>query len=162
MHERLTDLTGRHPSWPRCRLRTPYSLLSLHRSLSDSVQFPPAAVIVRRGCGAEMLICIGLLFLGWIPGVIYAWYIILTYPSFRQRRRRRRRSSAVEPREEVIYTVPRRRSESRRRSGSRRRVSGGHGYEGTVQPYYRESTGWRGAAQTGYYPPPPSEGRSRY
>jgi hypothetical protein len=61
----------------------------------------------------------------------------------------------VQPKEEIIYAGPRRRSTSRVRSDSRRR-SGHHGFEGTVQPYYRES-GWRGG-DTGYYPPPPVEG----
>ncbi|CZT23719.1 uncharacterized protein RCC_09433 [Ramularia collo-cygni] len=123
-----------------------------------AIFFPPAPVIVRRGCGAEVIICIGLLFLGWIPGIVYAWYIILTYPSLRQRRRQRRRSILVEPREEIVYAGP------VRRSGDSRRRSGGipyHGYEGTMQPYHREA-GWRDAGgQTGYYPPPLSEGRGR-
>jgi uncharacterized membrane protein YqaE (UPF0057 family) len=121
-------------------------MLPHHRKLTLS-QFPPAPVLIRRGCGPELLICIGLLFLGWIPGVIYAWYIIVTYPSFRQRRRRRRNSVACVPREEVVYAGP-------RRSNSRRR-SGGHGYEGTAQPYYQNGGWGGGGGQTGYYAPPP-------
>ncbi|GAM88971.1 hypothetical protein ANO11243_070050 [Dothideomycetidae sp. 11243] len=41
---------------------------------------PPIPVLIRRGCGAEFLISIGLTVLAWIPGIIYAWYIILRYP----------------------------------------------------------------------------------
>ena len=31
---------------------------------------PPASVVIKRGCGADVLINIGLWVLGWIPGVI--------------------------------------------------------------------------------------------
>ncbi|KAF2156420.1 UPF0057-domain-containing protein [Myriangium duriaei CBS 260.36] len=41
---------------------------------------PPIPVLIRRGCHAEFLISIGLTVLAWIPGVIYAWYIILRFP----------------------------------------------------------------------------------
>merc|ERR1712169_28768 len=37
---------------------------------------PPVPVFIKRGCGADLLINIALDFLGWIPGVIHAWYII--------------------------------------------------------------------------------------
>ncbi|PIA16621.1 UPF0057-domain-containing protein [Coemansia reversa NRRL 1564] len=38
---------------------------------------PPVAVFIRRGCTADLLINIGLTILGWIPGVIHSWYVIL-------------------------------------------------------------------------------------
>lgn len=37
---------------------------------------PPVPVFVKRGCGADVLINILLWVLGWIPGVIHAFYII--------------------------------------------------------------------------------------
>ena len=37
---------------------------------------PPVPVFLKRGCGADILINICLWILGWIPGVIHAWYII--------------------------------------------------------------------------------------
>ncbi|EME88373.1 uncharacterized protein MYCFIDRAFT_181233 [Pseudocercospora fijiensis CIRAD86] len=37
---------------------------------------PPLAVFLKVGCGADFLINILLSILGWIPGVIHAWYII--------------------------------------------------------------------------------------
>ncbi|KXS99716.1 hypothetical protein AC578_9874 [Pseudocercospora eumusae] len=37
---------------------------------------PPLAVFLKTGCGADFLINILLSILGWIPGVIHAWYII--------------------------------------------------------------------------------------
>ncbi|GAB7345616.1 hypothetical protein MBLNU457_3914t2 [Dothideomycetes sp. NU457] len=52
--------------------------------------FPPFPVLVRTGCSVDFLISIILTFLGWLPGVIYAWYIILAYPSGTYRREHRR------------------------------------------------------------------------
>ncbi|KFH72100.1 hypothetical protein MVEG_02393 [Podila verticillata NRRL 6337] len=40
---------------------------------------PPLAVGLKRGCGADFLISIGLTLLGHIPGIGYAWYIIYTH-----------------------------------------------------------------------------------
>ncbi|KAF9735749.1 plasma membrane proteolipid Pmp3 [Paraphaeosphaeria minitans] len=37
---------------------------------------PPVPVFIKRGCGADFLINICLSILGWIPGVLHAWYII--------------------------------------------------------------------------------------
>ena len=37
---------------------------------------PPVPVFLKRGCGADVLINVCLWILGWIPGVIHAWYII--------------------------------------------------------------------------------------
>ncbi|EEH22592.1 hypothetical protein PABG_04803 [Paracoccidioides brasiliensis Pb03] len=46
-----------------------------------AVLFPPIAVWVKVGiCSADSLINIALLILGYIPGLLHAWYIILQYP----------------------------------------------------------------------------------
>ncbi|KAF1948374.1 UPF0057-domain-containing protein [Byssothecium circinans] len=46
-----------------------------------SVLFPPIGVWVKRGiCSADSLINLGLSCLGFLPGLIHAWYIILQYP----------------------------------------------------------------------------------
>ncbi|ORX65625.1 putative cation transport-related protein, partial [Linderina pennispora] len=44
-----------------------------------SVIFPPLGALLRRGCGADFLINIGLTMLGYIPGLIHAWYLICKY-----------------------------------------------------------------------------------
>ncbi|KAJ5659674.1 plasma membrane proteolipid 3 [Penicillium longicatenatum] len=38
---------------------------------------PPLAILLNNGCGASVLINICLLFLGWFPGVIHAYYVLL-------------------------------------------------------------------------------------
>jgi len=46
-----------------------------------AVLFPPLAVWVKRGlCSADSIINILLLVLGYIPGLLHAWYIIAKYP----------------------------------------------------------------------------------
>lgn len=41
-----------------------------------AIFIPPIAVVLKRGCGADFLINICLTILGWIPGVIHAWWVI--------------------------------------------------------------------------------------
>lgn len=42
---------------------------------------PPIPVAIKRGlCSADFFINIALCLLGWVPGLIHAWYIILTNP----------------------------------------------------------------------------------
>ncbi|KAK0636696.1 hypothetical protein B0T17DRAFT_483838 [Bombardia bombarda] len=41
-----------------------------------AIFLPPLAVFFKRGCVADTWINIGLSILGWLPGVIHAWYII--------------------------------------------------------------------------------------
>ncbi|KAK7727274.1 plasma membrane proteolipid Pmp3 [Diaporthe eres] len=41
-----------------------------------AIFIPPLAVFLKRGCGADLLINICLTILGWIPGLIHAWWII--------------------------------------------------------------------------------------
>ncbi|KAF2258492.1 UPF0057-domain-containing protein [Lojkania enalia] len=46
-----------------------------------SVLFPPIGVWVKRGiCSADSIINIALCCLGYLPGLLHAWYIILQYP----------------------------------------------------------------------------------
>ncbi|KAK4463186.1 hypothetical protein QBC42DRAFT_174157 [Cladorrhinum samala] len=46
-----------------------------------AILFPPLPVWVKRGiCSADSLINILLLILGYIPGLIHAWYIIFKHP----------------------------------------------------------------------------------
>lgn len=46
-----------------------------------AIIFPPIAVWVKRGlCSADSLINILLCCLGFIPGLLHAWYIIAKYP----------------------------------------------------------------------------------
>jgi len=41
-----------------------------------AIFLPPLAVFFKRGCAADFLINICLSILGWIPGVIHAWWVI--------------------------------------------------------------------------------------
>ncbi|KAJ1996504.1 plasma membrane proteolipid Pmp3 [Coemansia thaxteri] len=45
-----------------------------------SILFPPFGALARRGCGADFLINCGLTALGYLPGLIHAWYLICKYP----------------------------------------------------------------------------------
>lgn len=46
-----------------------------------AILFPPLAVWIKRGlCGADSLINIALCCLGFLPGLVHAWYIIATTP----------------------------------------------------------------------------------
>ncbi|KAJ2765116.1 hypothetical protein IWQ56_004226 [Coemansia nantahalensis] len=46
-----------------------------------SILFPPFGALLRRGCGADFLINCGLTALGYLPGLIHAWYLICKYPN---------------------------------------------------------------------------------
>ncbi|KAF1983473.1 UPF0057-domain-containing protein [Aulographum hederae CBS 113979] len=41
-----------------------------------AIFLPPLAVFFKSACGADFWINICLSILGWIPGVIHAWYVI--------------------------------------------------------------------------------------
>ncbi|KAF3932316.1 hypothetical protein ABW19_dt0207866 [Dactylella cylindrospora] len=46
-----------------------------------AVLFPPIAVWVKRGvCSGDSIINIALMCLGYLPGLLHAWYIIAKYP----------------------------------------------------------------------------------
>lgn len=40
-----------------------------------SILLPPLAVFLKKGLGTEFLISILLTIIGWLPGVIYAFYV---------------------------------------------------------------------------------------
>ncbi|KAI5476688.1 hypothetical protein MNV49_007402 [Pseudohyphozyma bogoriensis] len=44
-----------------------------------AIFLPPVSVFIKRGCAADFWINICLFILGWIPGVIHAWWIISKY-----------------------------------------------------------------------------------
>ena len=46
-----------------------------------AIFLPPLAVLMRRGCGGSFLLNIILTILGWVPGVIHAWIVIIAEPS---------------------------------------------------------------------------------
>jgi len=63
-----------------------------------AILFPPIAVWVKRGiCSADSLINIALCCLGFLPGLLHAWYIISSYPDpgYEQ----------VQQEERVVYVV---------------------------------------------------------
>ncbi|KAL5717166.1 Hydrophobic protein rci2a [Ranunculus cassubicifolius] len=41
-----------------------------------AIILPPLGVFLRFGCGSEFWICLLLTLLGYIPGIIYALYVI--------------------------------------------------------------------------------------
>lgn len=41
-----------------------------------AILIPPVPVLLRAGCGADVIINIGLTIFCWIPGVIHAWWVI--------------------------------------------------------------------------------------
>ncbi|KAK3825789.1 MAG: putative cation transport-related protein [Benniella sp.] len=44
-----------------------------------AIILPPLGVLLEKGCGCDFLINILLTILGYIPGIIHAFYIILKY-----------------------------------------------------------------------------------
>ncbi|KAK3352672.1 hypothetical protein B0T25DRAFT_567939 [Lasiosphaeria hispida] len=44
-----------------------------------AILLPPLSVFFKRGFHASFWISIILTIIGWIPGIIYAWYIISKY-----------------------------------------------------------------------------------
>ncbi|ORZ19205.1 plasma membrane proteolipid 3 [Lobosporangium transversale] len=44
-----------------------------------AVVLPPLGVFMEKGCDSDLLINIVLTILGYIPGIIHAFYIILKY-----------------------------------------------------------------------------------
>lgn len=41
-----------------------------------AIILPPAPVLIIRGCGAHFCLNILLTLLGWLPGLLHAWYVI--------------------------------------------------------------------------------------
>ncbi|ORX92812.1 hypothetical protein K493DRAFT_285371 [Basidiobolus meristosporus CBS 931.73] len=45
---------------------------------------PPFSVLIKRGCGADFLINIGLSMLGHVPGILHCWYLVYKYNDYAQ------------------------------------------------------------------------------
>eukprot|EP01137_Pigoraptor_chileana_P017739 Opistho-2@466 len=45
-----------------------------------AILFPPAAVLIRTGCGGSFCLNLLLTLLGWLPGVIHAFFVIAAHP----------------------------------------------------------------------------------
>ena len=43
-----------------------------------AIIIPPVAVLLNRGVGNEFLICLVLTLLGFVPGVVYAFYVLFS------------------------------------------------------------------------------------
>lgn len=52
-----------------------------------AVILPPAGVLIVRGCGAQFCLNILLTLLGWLPGLLHAWYIIARQDRIERQRR---------------------------------------------------------------------------
>uniref|UniRef100_A0A0K0DLL0 UPF0057-domain-containing protein n=1 Tax=Angiostrongylus cantonensis TaxID=6313 RepID=A0A0K0DLL0_ANGCA len=57
-----------------CAVLLPFELNSI-----DDKRFQPLGVFFEKGCTYHLAICILLTILGYIPGIIYACYVILAY-----------------------------------------------------------------------------------
>ncbi|KAK1409544.1 hypothetical protein QVD17_36070 [Tagetes erecta] len=44
-----------------------------------AILLPPVGVFLRYGCGMEFWICLLLTILGYLPGIIYAIYVLVVY-----------------------------------------------------------------------------------
>jgi uncharacterized membrane protein YqaE (UPF0057 family) len=56
-------------------------LIGLLPTIVPGIIIPPLVVMMKRGCGPEVLLNILLCFCAWIPGVIHAWIVIARNPS---------------------------------------------------------------------------------
>jgi uncharacterized membrane protein YqaE (UPF0057 family) len=65
-----------------------------------AILLPPVAVVIRRGCGVDVLINILLCLLGHIPGVIHAVFVVL---HDRERRRRAPAPYVQQTNEQATY-----------------------------------------------------------
>ncbi|KAI7541566.1 hypothetical protein KC331_g8490 [Hortaea werneckii] len=142
-----------------------------------AIFIPPLVVLLRAGCGANLLINIVLLFLGWIPAVLHAWFIIIDRPSARDRLHERKHDRADHMRHSTAAGGGGRHGRSRSRSRSvDTRKSGPHrrsydhyppphhaqpqyGYHHPsyshpppypTDPYYGQQTGYAPAPHGGY------------
>ncbi|EMC97952.1 hypothetical protein BAUCODRAFT_31964 [Baudoinia panamericana UAMH 10762] len=115
-----------------------------------AIVFPPLAVLFRAGCGVHFILNIGLLFLGWIPAILHAWWCLLEYPSTRERRRRRRREKEHYAAESRPYERRRSRSANSRPSSSSKHRSHSSGHQSSA-PAYRDSYAGRYVSADPYY-----------
>jgi uncharacterized membrane protein YqaE (UPF0057 family) len=56
-----------------------FSLYSDICKILFAIILPPLGVFLERGCGADLLINICLTILGWIPGIIHALYVPISF-----------------------------------------------------------------------------------
>ncbi|KAJ1953690.1 hypothetical protein GGI12_005964, partial [Dipsacomyces acuminosporus] len=45
-----------------------------------AVFFPPLTAFFKRGFGSDFVINIGLTILGFLPGLLHAWYLVFKHP----------------------------------------------------------------------------------
>ncbi|KAL6049217.1 UPF0057 membrane protein [Balamuthia mandrillaris] len=45
-----------------------------------AIFLPFVPVLIKRGCGGHFLLNILLCIIGWLPGVIHAWFVIFSTP----------------------------------------------------------------------------------
>ena len=50
-------------------------------SLIMAIFLPPIGVLMHNGCGTDLVISILLTLLGYIPGIIWSVYVIITRPA---------------------------------------------------------------------------------
>jgi len=123
-----------------------------------AIFIPPLVVLLRAGCGANLLINIVLLFLGWIPAVLHAWFIIIDRPSARDRLHERKYDRADHMRHSAAAggggggrhgrSRSRSRSVDTRKSGPHRRSYDHYPPPPHAQPHY-------GYHHPSYSHPPP-------
>jgi len=107
-----------------------------------AVFLPPLAVVIRVGCGVNLLVSILLLFLGWLPAVLHAWHVILEYPNARQRHRAKStdsRKHSADSHRPKSRSIDSRASEHVRR---RRSYDSYRPREPGVDLYFRQSSGY--------------------
>ncbi|RMY87400.1 hypothetical protein D0862_10701 [Hortaea werneckii] len=121
-----------------------------------AIFIPPLVVLLRAGCGANLIINIVLLFLGWIPAVLHAWFIIIDRPSARDRLHERKYDRADHMRHSAAggggggrgRSRSRSRSVDTRKSGPHRRSYDHYPPPHHAQPHY-------GYHKPAYNQPPP-------
>ncbi|GAB1741250.1 hypothetical protein NU219Hw_g6491t1 [Hortaea werneckii] len=109
-----------------------------------AIFIPPLVVLLRAGCGANLIINIVLLFLGWIPAVLHAWFIIIDRPSARDRLHERKYDRADHMRHSAAggggggrgRSRSRSRSVDTRKSGPHRRSYDHYPPPHHAQPHY--------------------------
>ncbi|PWA01559.1 hypothetical protein BB558_002341 [Smittium angustum] len=68
--------------------------------------FPPAGVIIKRGCNAQVLVNIALTSLFYFPGLIHGCYIVGKYNAEDALNQKISESLASTPETQIIITVP--------------------------------------------------------
>lgn len=71
----LSNLFGWLPSLPRFSVTDSFLAIV-------AIFFPPVPVFVKTGCSASLVMNFALCLMGIVPGIIHAWYVILTANSY--------------------------------------------------------------------------------